>query len=92
MKRANHLLGFGREHKEETSPDFGGWEDSQGEARHDAEVVAAAFEDSPEAVVLTLGRRHYLAGSQHDAVGEDVVADESYSWAEERVATWDCSH
>lgn len=84
------LGGLGGWHVEKTAPDVGEGETAGCEARHDAEIVGAAFEGTPEIGIGGCGGGGDGAGGKHDFVDENVGADQAEAGGEERDTPCSC--
>lgn len=77
-------------HVEKAAPDFGDGETAGCEARHDAEIVGAAFECAPEIGIGGCGGVGDGTGGKHDFVAVNVGADQAEAGGEKRDAACSC--
>lgn len=83
MESREDLGGLAGWHVKKTAPDFGGGKTAGCEARHNAEIVGAAFEGAPEIGIGGCGGGGDGAGGKHDFIAENVKTDQAEARGEE---------
>ena len=90
MESREDLGGLAGWQVEKTAPDFGGGKTAGCEARHDAEIVGAAFEGAPEIGIGGCGGGGDRAGGKHEFIAENVGADQAEARGEEGDTACSC--
>lgn len=76
VKSRQDLGSLPRKHVEEAAPNFRTRESAQLERCHDAKIISAALQRSPQTGVLVLGCHSDGPGSQDNTVLENIIANE----------------